>query len=132
MTVQHKLYNFFFSYVCVINYNWSARKQHLHLQSAAEISRHSVLSGTGFDNLGYRLGLATRTQISVCKSPFPSAGTAVSLFRAKMWRSAMRATQTAWNSLSHLEEATLHPSVFKRLRRLAVVCFAVAVMEVDL
>ena len=28
----------------------------------------------------------------------------------------MRATQTAWNSLSRLEEATLHPSVFKRLR----------------
>ena len=32
----------------------------------------------------HRLGLATRTQISVCKSPFPSAGTAVSLFCAKM------------------------------------------------
>ena len=32
----------------------------------------------------HRLGLATRTQISVCKSLFPSAGTAVSLFRAKM------------------------------------------------
>jgi len=31
----------------------------------------------------HRLGLATRTQISVCKSPFPSAGTAVSLVRAK-------------------------------------------------
>ena len=31
----------------------------------------------------HRLGLATRTQISVCQSPFPSAGTAVSLFRAK-------------------------------------------------
>ena len=31
----------------------------------------------------HRLGLATRTQISVCKLPFPSAGTAVSLFRAK-------------------------------------------------
>jgi len=31
-----------------------------------------------------RLGLATSTQISVYKSPFPSAGTAVSLFRAKM------------------------------------------------
>ena len=31
----------------------------------------------------HRLGLATKTQISVCKSPFPSAGTAVSLFRAK-------------------------------------------------
>ena len=27
----------------------------------------------------HRLGLATRTQISVCKSPFPSTGTAVSL-----------------------------------------------------
>ena len=25
----------------------------------------------------HRLGLATRIQISVCKSPFPSAGTAV-------------------------------------------------------
>jgi len=34
----------------------------------------------------------------------------------------MRATQTAWNSLSHLEEATLHPGVFKRLRALVVVC----------
>jgi len=33
--------------------------------------------------VGHRLGLATRTQISVCKSPFPLAGTAVSLFRAK-------------------------------------------------
>ena len=33
--------------------------------------------------MGHHLGLATRTQISVCKSPFPSAGTAVSLFRAK-------------------------------------------------
>ena len=31
----------------------------------------------------HRLGLATRTQISVCKSPFLSAGTAVSLFGAK-------------------------------------------------
>ena len=31
----------------------------------------------------HRLGLATRTQISVYKSPLPSADTAVSLFRAK-------------------------------------------------
>jgi len=31
----------------------------------------------------HRLGLATRAHISVCKSPFPSAGTAASLFRAK-------------------------------------------------
>jgi len=29
----------------VINHNWSAMKQRLHLQSVAEISRHSVLSG---------------------------------------------------------------------------------------
>ena len=28
----------------VMNHNWSARKQHLYLQSVAEISRHSVLS----------------------------------------------------------------------------------------
>jgi len=31
----------------------------------------------------HHLGLSTRTQISVCKSPFPSAGTAVLLFPAK-------------------------------------------------
>jgi len=31
----------------------------------------------------HRLGLATRTQISVCMSSFPSAGTTVSLFRVK-------------------------------------------------
>jgi len=31
----------------------------------------------------HRQDLATRTRISVSKSPFPSAGTAVSLFRAK-------------------------------------------------
>jgi len=71
------------SRMCVIKHNWSATKQHLHPQSAAEISRHSVCQGTGFDNVGHRLGLATRIQISVCKSPFPSAGIAVSLFRAK-------------------------------------------------
>ena len=29
----------------VMNHNWSATKQRLHLQSVAEISRHSVLSG---------------------------------------------------------------------------------------
>ena len=70
----------------VIDHNCSATKQRLHPQSVPGISRHSVLSGTGFDNVRHRLGrlgLAIRTQISVCKSPFPSAGTAVSLFRAK-------------------------------------------------
>ena len=66
-----------------MNHNWSVTKQRLHLQIVAEISRHPVLSGTEFDNVGHRLGLTTRTQISVRKSPFPSAGTAVSPFRAK-------------------------------------------------
>ena len=53
--------------------------------------KHSVIGqaaiqfcqGTGFNNVRHRLGLATKTQIRVCKSPFPSAGTAVSLFCAK-------------------------------------------------
>ena len=63
-----------------MNCNWSARKQRLHPQSVAEISRHSVLSG---DRIQQCLGLASRTQISDCKSPFPSTSTAVSLFHAK-------------------------------------------------
>ena len=57
---------------------------------------------------------------------------AAEVHSARMWRSAMRATQTAWNSLSHLEEATLHPGLFKRLRAVVVVCVAIAVMEMDL
>jgi len=32
------------SRMSVMNHNWSARKQHLHLQSAAGISRHSAFS----------------------------------------------------------------------------------------
>ena len=32
------------SHMRVMNHNWSARKQRLHLQSVAEISRHSALS----------------------------------------------------------------------------------------
>ena len=74
--------DFFSSRMRFMSHNWSATKQRPHPQSVAEISRHSVLSGTGFDSVRHRLGLARRTQISVCK-PFPSAGTAVSLFRAK-------------------------------------------------
>jgi len=59
----------------VINHNWSATKQRPHPQSVAEISRHSVLSGDRIRQCENRLGLATRTQVSVCKLPFPSAGT---------------------------------------------------------
>jgi len=61
----------------------AATKQCLHPQRVAEISRHSVLSENRIRQCGTSSGLATRTQISVCKSPFPSAGTAVSLLRAK-------------------------------------------------
>jgi len=69
-----------------MSHNWSATKQRLHPQNVAEISRHSVLSGDRIDNMRHRLHLSTRTHISVCKSPFSSAGTAVSLFRAKTFQ----------------------------------------------
>jgi len=67
----------------VINHNWSATKQRLHPQSVAEISRHSVLSGDRIRQCETSSACRHKTQISVCKSPFLSAGTAVSLFRAK-------------------------------------------------
>ena len=67
--------------VCVSRTITGQPRNSLFIRSVAEISRHSLLSG--FDNVGHCLGLTTRTQISVCKSPFPSAGTAVSQFRAK-------------------------------------------------
>ena len=40
----------------VINHNWSATKQHLHPQSVAEISRHSVLSGDRIRQCGTSSG----------------------------------------------------------------------------
>ena len=67
----------------VMYHNWSATKQRLHPQSVAEKSSQQFCQGTGFNNVRHCLGLATRTQISVCKSPFPSADTAEYLFRAK-------------------------------------------------
>ena len=67
----------------VIYHNWLATKQRPHPQSVAEISCHSVLSGDRIRQCETSSGSCTRTQISVCKSPFPSAGTTVSLFRAQ-------------------------------------------------
>ena len=67
----------------VVNHNWSATKQLLHLQSVAKISCHSVLLGDSIRQCGTLSGSCHKTQIGVCKSPFPSAGTAVSLFHAK-------------------------------------------------
>ena len=40
----------------VVNHNWSAMKQCLHLQSVAEISRHSVLSGDRIRQCGTSSG----------------------------------------------------------------------------
>jgi len=58
----------------VINHNWSATKQHLHLQSVAEISRHSVLSGTGFDNVRHRLGSLPTVYGSSCTTGVKKRG----------------------------------------------------------
>ena len=66
----------------VINHNWSAIKQRLHPQSVAQISHHSVLSGDRIRQCG-TLSRSCHKDTDQCKSPFPSAGTAVSLFRAK-------------------------------------------------
>ena len=68
-----------------MSHNWSATKQHLHPQSVAEISRNSVLSGDRIRQCETSSGSRHKDtdQCSVCKLPFPSAGTAVSLFRAK-------------------------------------------------
>ena len=62
----------------VMNHNWSAVKQRLHPQSVAKISRHSVLSGYRIRQC--RTSSESRHKDTVCKSPFPSAGTAVSLY----------------------------------------------------
>ena len=40
----------------VMNHNWLATKQCLHLQSVAEISRHSVLSGARIRQCGTSSG----------------------------------------------------------------------------
>ena len=72
------------SHMRVINHNLSATKQRLHPQSVAEISRHSVLSGNSIRQCETSSRSRHKDTYRVCKSQFPSAGTAVSLFRAKM------------------------------------------------
>ena len=61
-----------------MNHNWSATKQHLHPQSVAEISRHSVLSGGQDLTMWDIIWVSPQGHRS-----FPSAGTVVSLFRVK-------------------------------------------------
>ena len=63
------------------NRNWSATKQ--HLSSVARIRCHSALSEDRIRQCVTSSESRRRDQISVCKSPFPSVGTAVSLFRTK-------------------------------------------------
>jgi len=65
-----------------MSYNWSAKKQRLHPQSVAEISRHSVLSGDRIRQCETSSG-SRHKDTDQCKLPFLSAGTAMSLFRAK-------------------------------------------------
>jgi len=48
--------NYSSSRMRVMKHNWSATKQHLHLQSVAEISRHSVLSGDRIPQCGTSSG----------------------------------------------------------------------------
>jgi len=71
------------SRMCVMNHNWSATKQHLYPQSVVDKQPFSFVRGQDSTMLDIVWVSATRTQISVCKSPFPSAGTALSLFRVK-------------------------------------------------
>jgi len=102
LSVCHVLVVYFSSRMRVMNHNWSGTKQRQCIKMASS-SRMRFMSpdqplnsvlihkvqprqaatqlrqGTGFDSVRLRLGLATRTQISVCKSPPPSAGTAASL-----------------------------------------------------
>ena len=66
----------------VVNHNWSDTKQRLHPQSVAEINRHSVLSGDRIRQCETSSG-SRHKDTDQCKLPFPSAGTAESLFRAK-------------------------------------------------
>ena len=91
-----------------MNHNWSATKQRLHPQSVAEISRHSVLSGDpGQDSTMRDIVRVTRTQISVCKSPFPSAATTVSLFRAKTVQQRPLLPREGRNQVARLCSRTL-------------------------
>ena len=48
-----------FSRMHVMNHNWSATKQRLHLQSVAQISRHLVLSGDRIRQCGTSSGSCT-------------------------------------------------------------------------
>ena len=57
LPVMLSLHSYTFSaHMRVMNHNWSATKQHFHLQSVAEISCHSVLSGDRIRHCGTSSG----------------------------------------------------------------------------
>ena len=60
-------------------HSWTARQQQHHQQSGAGTDHRSA----GFDDVGHRLGLTTEAQISVCKTPCLSTGTAMPVTGAK-------------------------------------------------
>ena len=66
------------SRIRVMNHNWSARKQCLHLQSAVGISRHSALSedtirqcGTSSESRRTDTDQCLKVAISFCSAPVP-------------------------------------------------------------
>jgi len=71
------------SHMRFMSHNWSATKHRLHPQSVAEISRHLVLSGDRIRQCETSSGSRHKETDQCLKLPFPSAGTTVSLFRAK-------------------------------------------------
>ena len=80
---------FFFSYTC--HEPWLAsQEKHLYLQNVAGISRHSALSEDRIRQCGTSFG-SRHKDADQCKSPFPSAGTAVTIFCTKtvQWRSLL-------------------------------------------
>jgi len=56
MTAEYWHWRVTSSRMLVMNHNWSATIQHLHPQSVAEISRHSVLSGDRIRQCGTSSG----------------------------------------------------------------------------
>jgi len=69
----------------------------------------------------HHLGLATRTQISVCKSPFPSAGTAVSHITEQMQQNTdvtkLRAAfDSGMRHCAQCEHGFNHYSIYSKIK----------------
>jgi len=71
------------SHMHFMSHNWSATKQRLHPQSVAEISRHSASWGDRIRQCETSSGSHHKDTDQCLSVAISSAGTAVSLFRAK-------------------------------------------------